>query len=53
LTKAAGILNDRVFPFFEEYGIPLTHILTGRGTEFKGSSSQLTISNCSMACIVK
>jgi transposase InsO family protein len=33
---SADILNDRVLPFFEEYGIPLMRILTDRGTEFKG-----------------
>lgn len=32
---AAGMLNDRVLPFFEEQGIPL-RILTDRGTEFCG-----------------
>ena len=34
---AADILNDRVFPFFEEKQIPLLRILTDRGTEFCGS----------------
>jgi transposase InsO family protein len=33
---AADILNDRVLPFFEEYGIPLCRVLTDRGTEYCG-----------------
>jgi transposase InsO family protein len=33
---AADLLNDRVLPFFEEYGIPLLRVLTDRGTEFCG-----------------
>jgi hypothetical protein len=33
---AADLLNDRVLPFFEEQGLPLLRILTGRGTEYKG-----------------
>lgn len=31
---AADLLNDRVVPFYEEQGIPLSRILTDRGTEF-------------------
>lgn len=34
---AADLLNDRVLPFYDEYGIPLQRILTDRGTEFCGS----------------
>ncbi len=34
---AADILNDRVVPFFEEYGIPLLRILTDRGSEYCGN----------------
>ncbi len=34
--NAADILNDRVLPFFEEYGITLLRILTDRGTEYCG-----------------
>ena len=33
---AADLLNDRVVPFFDEHGIPLTRILTDRGTEYCG-----------------
>jgi len=29
---APDILNDRVLPFYEKYGIPLLRILTDRGT---------------------
>src|SRR5262249_47385494 len=34
---AADVLNDRVVPFFEEQGVPLTRVLTDRGTEYCGS----------------
>jgi transposase InsO family protein len=34
---AADLLNDRVLPFFEEHDIPLTRILTDRGTEYCGA----------------
>ena len=34
---AADLLNDRVVPFFEQHGIPLTRILTDRGTEYCGA----------------
>src|SRR5512134_956803 len=34
---AADLLNDRVIPFFEEHGVPLSRILTDRGTEYCGS----------------
>ncbi len=34
---AADLLNDRVLPLFEEHGIPLTRILTDRGTEYCGA----------------
>jgi hypothetical protein len=36
---AAGILNDRVVPFYDEHGIRLSRMLTDRGTEFCGSDS--------------
>jgi hypothetical protein len=32
---AAEILNDRVLPFFEEYGIVLCRVLTDRGTDME------------------
>lgn len=34
---AADLLNDRVVPFFDQYGIPLCRMLTDRGTEFCGN----------------
>jgi transposase InsO family protein len=34
---AADLLNDRVVPFFDTYGIPLLRILTDRGTEYCGN----------------
>src|SRR5690606_23507129 len=34
---AAELLNDRVVPFFESHGIPLSRVLTDRGTEYCGS----------------
>jgi len=33
---AADLLNDRVLPLFEEHEIPLSRILTDRGTEYCG-----------------
>jgi transposase InsO family protein len=33
---AADLLNDRVVPFYEEHGIPLSRVLTDRGTEYCG-----------------
>jgi transposase InsO family protein len=33
---AADLLNDRVLPFYEKEKVPVTTILTDRGTEFKG-----------------
>src|SRR6478609_674465 len=33
---AADLLNDRVLPFFADYGIPLQRVLTDRGTEYCG-----------------
>jgi hypothetical protein len=33
---SADLLNDRVVPFFEEQGIQLQRILSGRGTEYCG-----------------
>jgi len=34
---AANLLNDQVVPFFEEQEVPLSRILTDRGTEYCGS----------------
>ncbi len=34
--NSADMLNDKVLPFFEDYGIPLLRILTDRGTEYCG-----------------
>jgi transposase InsO family protein len=34
---AADLLNDRVIPFFDANGIPLSRILTDRGTEYCGN----------------
>jgi len=34
---AADLLNDRVLPFFEEHEIPLSRVLTDRGTEYCGT----------------
>jgi transposase InsO family protein len=34
---AADLLNDQVVPFFEEKEVPLSRILTDRGTEYCGS----------------
>ena len=34
--NSADILNDRVIPFFDKYGIPILRMLTDRGTEFCG-----------------
>jgi transposase InsO family protein len=36
---AADLLNDRVVPFFEEHEIPLSRVLTDRGTEFCGTDA--------------
>jgi len=33
---AAEVLNDRVIPMYEEYGVTLQRILTDRGTEYCG-----------------
>lgn len=33
---AADLLNDRVVPFFDSFGIPLLRVLTERGTEYYG-----------------
>jgi hypothetical protein len=35
-VTAADLLNDRVLPFFEQHGIPLSRVLTDRGTEYGG-----------------
>lgn len=37
---AADILNDRVFPFFEQNSLPMLRILTDRGTEYCGKAEQ-------------
>jgi transposase InsO family protein len=34
---AADILNDRVVPFFEQHSIPMSRVLTDRGTEYCGN----------------
>jgi len=34
---AADLLNDRVVPFYEQHGIPLSRVLTDRGTEYCGN----------------
>jgi transposase InsO family protein len=34
---AAELLNDRVVPFFDAHGIPLSRVLTDRGTEYCGN----------------
>jgi len=34
---AADMLNDRVVPLYDNYGIPLMRILTDRGTEYCGA----------------
>lgn len=34
---AADLLNDQGIPFFEEHEVPLSRILTDRGTEYGGS----------------
>lgn len=36
-VTAADLLNDRVLPFFEEYEIVLSRVLTDRGTEYCGT----------------
>lgn len=34
---AADMLNDKVIPMYDQYGIPLMRILTDRGTEYCGA----------------
>jgi transposase InsO family protein len=34
---AADLLNDRVIPFYDEYGVVLQRVLTDRGTEYCGT----------------
>ena len=34
---AADLLNDQVVPFFETHEVPLSRVLTDRGTEYCGS----------------
>jgi transposase InsO family protein len=34
---AADLLNDRVVPFFDSHGVPVSRVLTDRGTEYCGS----------------
>jgi hypothetical protein len=34
---AADVLNDRIIPMYDQYGIPLLRILTDRGTEYCGA----------------
>ena len=33
---AAGMLNDKILPYFEQYDLPMLRILTDRGTEYCG-----------------
>ncbi|MFQ5705034.1 MAG: IS481 family transposase [Gemmatimonadales bacterium] len=37
---AADLLNDRVVPFFDDHGIPVSRIRTDRGTEFCGNAER-------------
>jgi len=37
---AADLLNDRVIPFFEAHGIPLSRMLTDRGSEYCGAADR-------------
>jgi transposase InsO family protein len=37
---AADMLNDKVLPYFEQYGLPMLRILTDRGTEYCGRVDQ-------------
>lgn len=37
---SADLLNDRVLPFFEEYGMGILRMLTDRGTEYCGKVEQ-------------
>jgi transposase InsO family protein len=39
-VTAADLLNDRVLPFFEQHGIPLSRVLTDRGTEYCGQADR-------------
>jgi transposase InsO family protein len=39
-VTAADLLNDRVLPFFEQHSIPLTRVLTDRGTEYGGQADR-------------
>lgn len=36
-VMAADLLNDRILPFFEQQEIPLSRVLTDRGTEYCGA----------------
>lgn len=38
--SAADLLNDRVLPFFEQHEIPLSRVLTDRGTEYCGTADR-------------
>ena len=40
---AAHLLNGRVIPFYEQQGIPLQRVLTGRGTEYCGTHDRRTL----------
>ena len=37
-NTAAGLLNDRVLPFFESQELPMLRVLTDRGTEYCGKA---------------
>jgi transposase InsO family protein len=39
-VTAADLLNDRVLPFFADHGIPVSRILTDRGTEYCGAADR-------------
>ena len=39
-VTAADLLNDRVLPFFDEHGIPVSRVLTDRGTEYCGQADR-------------
>lgn len=48
---AAGILNDRVLPFFDEHDVPLLRILTDRGTEYCGKQESCTLASRTLTTV--
>jgi len=44
---SADLLNDRVVPFFDQAGIPLSRVLTDRGTEYCGLPSGMSMNGIS------